>query len=49
MNRLLWGRAAWVLSKRCEEAFQAIKGRLSSDQVLAHYDPTLPLSLAADA
>ena len=36
-------------SKKCEEAFQAIKGMLSSDQVLAHYNPTLPLSLAADA
>ena len=36
-------------SRKCEEAFQAIKGMLSSDQVLAHYNPTLPLSLAADA
>ena len=36
-------------SKKCEEAFQAIKDMLSSNQVLAHYDPTLPLSLAADA
>ena len=36
-------------SKKCEEAFQAIKGMLSPNQVLAHYDPTLPLSLTADA
>ena len=49
LNRLLRKGAAWVWSKKCEEAFQAIKGMLSSDQVLAHYDPTLPLSLAADA
>ena len=49
LNRLLRKGAAWVWSKKCEEAFQAIKGMLSSDQVLAHYNPTLPLSLAADA
>ena len=47
-NHLLWKGAAWVWSNKCEEAFQAIKGMLSSDQVLAHYDPSLPLSLAAD-
>ena len=49
LNRLLRKGAAWVWSKKCEEAFQAIKDMLSSNQVLAHYDPTLPLSLAADA
>ena len=49
LNRLLQKRAAWVWFKKCKEAFQAIKGMLSSDQVLAHYNPTLPLSLAADA
>ena len=49
LNRLLQKRAAWVWFKKCEKAFQAIKGMLSSDQVLAHYNPTLPLSLAVDA
>ena len=34
--------------KKHEETFQAIKGMLSSDQVLAHYDPILPLSLATN-
>ena len=49
LNRLLRKGAAWAWSKKCEETFQAIKGMLSSDQVLTHYNPTLPLSLAADA
>ena len=39
LNCLLWKRAVWVWFKKCEEAFQAIKGMLSSDQVLFHYDP----------
>lgn len=42
---LLRKRAAWVWSKKCQEAFQAIKGMLSSDQVLARYYPTLPWRL----
>ena len=49
LNRLLRKGAAWLWTRKCQEAFQVIKEMLSSDLVLAHYDPTLPLSLAADA
>ena len=33
LNRLWWKGAAWVWSKKCEEAFQAVKDMLSSDQL----------------
>ena len=45
LNRLLRKGVGWL----CQEAFQAIKEMLSSDLVLAQYDPTLPLNLVADA
>ena len=49
LNRQLRKGAGWLWTRKCQEAFQAIKEMLSSDLVLAHYDPTLPLNLAADA
>lgn len=49
LNRLLRKGVGWVWTRKCQEAFEAIKEMLSSDLVLAHYDPTLPLNLAADA
>ena len=47
--RLLRNEVAWQWDARCDEAFASIKKCLSSPIALAHYDPTLPLVLAADA
>ena len=49
MNRLLRKGAAWAWTKKYQEAFDSVKAVLGSQQVLAHYDPSLPLSMAADA
>ena len=39
----------WVLSARCQQAFESIKGILNSDFLLTHYDPSLEVIVAADA
>ncbi|XP_062605742.1 uncharacterized protein K02A2.6-like [Saccostrea cucullata] len=39
----------WCWSKDCEEAFKTVKKLITSDEVLTHYDPNLPLCLATDA
>ena len=46
LNQLLCHQTKW---NWYEEAFKTLKDQLSSDQVLAHYDTTLPVSLACDA
>ena len=33
----------------CETAFHNVKEMITSEQVLTHYDPSLPLRLACDA
>ena len=49
LNCLLHADAKWVWDDACQEAFTQAKKALTSSSVLAHYDPTLPLTLAADA
>ena len=49
LNALLQAETKWAWSKECAEAFQLSKDQLTSAQVLTHYDPALPLNLAADA
>ena len=49
LNRLLCKDQSWEWTKACKEAFQRAKELLSSQGVLAHYNPKLPLYLAADA
>ena len=49
LNRLLCKGARWVWSKECKEAFGLLKTKLASSEVLAHYDPKLPLRLDCDA
>ena len=39
----------WKWNINCEKSFQSIKRILTSPLALTHYDPTLPLVLAADA
>ena len=49
LNQLLCHQTKWQWSQECEKSFQKLKDQLSSDQVLAHYDSTLPVRLACDA
>ena len=49
LNALLRTNAKWDWTKECEVAFTTATTQLTSAQVLTHYDPTMPLSLAADA
>ena len=49
LNALLRADQKWIWNKECTEAFRLAKRHLTSAQLLTHYDPTLPLTLAADA
>ncbi|BHF84819.1 hypothetical protein SprV_0902797100 [Sparganum proliferum] len=49
LNRLLQKDAPWCWSSDCEKAFAQLKSMLSSDLLLTHYDPTLPIVVAVDA
>lgn len=48
LNRLLQKHRPWRWRKACQRAFQAAKHSLVSNSVLAHYNPELPVKLAAD-
>ncbi|XP_059201274.1 uncharacterized protein K02A2.6-like [Centropristis striata] len=49
LYRLLRGDVVWKWTDAEQSAFVKCKDLLTSDQVLAHYDPSLPLTLACDA
>ena len=49
LNRLLCKDARWKWTKDCAKAFQHIKNVLVSSTFVTHYNPSLPLRLAADA
>ena len=49
LNSLLQADTKWVWSNKCSEAFQEAKKKITSAQVLTHYDPTRPIKLAVDA
>ena len=49
LNRLLQHGCPWNWTPECERAFHEAKERLTSSQVLVHYDPSLPIRVAADA
>ena len=46
LNELL---RKWKWSEDCDKAFELAKQQLSSSQLLTHYDPSLPIHMAADA
>ena len=46
---LLKKEVKWQWSKAEQEAFKEVKSLLSSDSVLVHYNPDLPLGLSTDA
>ncbi|XP_057711364.1 uncharacterized protein K02A2.6 [Corythoichthys intestinalis] len=49
LYNLLKDQVKWKWSKAERSAFDKCKEMLTSDKVLAHYNPSLPLSLACDA
>lgn len=49
LNNLLHKDTPFVWSNNCEKAFQKAKEVFSSDQILVHFDPKVPLILATDA
>ena len=49
LHELLRADHPWHWSEKCERVFQEAKESLSKAPVLMHYDPELPLILAADA
>ena len=49
LNSLLKKQARWVWSDACEKAFVGAKQALISAEVLVHYNPELPIVVAADA
>ena len=49
LNQLLKQGSKWHWSKECDKAFTKAKHCLVTAPVLAHYNPNLPIRLAADA
>lgn len=49
LNCLLQLGNKWHWSQDCEKAFKQAKELVTSDNVLTHYDPQVPLKLACDA
>ena len=49
LNSLLKKQDRWVWSDACEKAFVGAKQALVSAEVLVHYNPELPILVAADA
>ena len=49
LNQLLQHNVRWKWSAECIYAFESAKKELVSSQLLAHYDPDLPIKMAADA
>ena len=49
LNELLQNEKKWIWSSKCTQAVQTAKQLLTASNILTHYDPTLPLKLAADA
>ncbi|KAM7291861.1 uncharacterized protein ISCGN_028432 [Ixodes scapularis] len=49
LYRLLREDQTWLWTRACQNAFDDIKNALASTEVLAHYDPKMPLQLACDA
>ena len=49
LYNLLKNDVEWNWDESCDQAFQATKEALTSSDVLVHFDPKLPISLAEDA
>jgi hypothetical protein len=49
LYNLLKDNSKFIWNEKCRDAFQKIKELVTSDQVLVHYDPQKPVTLATDA
>ena len=49
LHQLLEQNSEWQWTEQCEQAFTEAKRMITSEQVLTHYDPVLPVRLACDA
>ena len=49
LNTLLQHGRKWKWTPECAKAFQLAKDTLTTSQVLVHYNPALPMKMAADA
>ncbi|XP_055680707.1 uncharacterized protein K02A2.6-like [Lutzomyia longipalpis] len=49
LDQLLQKGVKWNWTERCQRAFDQVKRILSSDLLLTHYNPDLPITVAADA
>ena len=49
LHALLQKDVKWSWTKACEEAWKMVKDMVTADTVLAHFDPSLPMTLACDA
>lgn len=49
LHRLLEKDVVWDWSENCQRSFEKVKDMVSSDKVLTHYDPKLPVVLSCDA
>ena len=48
-NQVLEKGRKWTWTEKCEKAFSETKRMISSDQVLTHHDPLLPIQLECNA
>ena len=49
LHHLLHKGQQWKWDQSCKDAFRKVKERVTSEQVLTHYDPEKPIKLACDA
>ncbi|XP_062586311.1 uncharacterized protein K02A2.6-like [Saccostrea cucullata] len=49
LHKLLEKDRKWNWTNECQTAFRKVKELMKSDQVLAHYNPHLPIRLSCDA
>ena len=49
LHQLLEQNSKWQWTEQCEQAFTEAKRLITSEQLLTHYDPGLPVRLACDA
>ena len=49
LHKLLKQDVTWEWTEQCAQAFAEAKASLASNNVLIHFDPALPISLATDA
>ena len=49
LHQLLEQNSEWQWIEQCEQAFTEAKSLITSEQVLTHYDPALPVRLVCDA